>query len=169
MTESSATQTTGAPLSMVFAPTATVPESLLADRKTAAEEAQLAFTTLDNFSQKHLKEGHTEFYRQLVNRCQTGLTAASQGNDPQICGQVLPRLCETLEGIPFSVTKSHLEESQEFRRVATAKFQKLFALAYATMCASLGDTLAPEEMRNPRFIEEGWYEVRNMYGQSRID
>jgi hypothetical protein len=150
---------------MMFAPTTTVSERLLTERKTAAEEAQLAFAELDNFSRAHLKEGHTEHYQGLVNTCQTGVTAASQGYDYQLCGQVLPCLCETLDSIPWSVKESHHKESQNLRRLATAKFQKLFALTYTIMCASLGDTLPPEEQNNPRHIQMGWYEMGNMYSQ----
>lgn len=166
MDEAPPTQKTLGPFSMVYAPTAVVPESLISNWNTACEEAQKALTDIDNFSRLNVTEEATGRYQERLDTCQGALTAASRGNDPRILSQVFSTFEEDIGWIPYCVNAGEARTAcVELCELTAEKSQRLFALSYAVMCASLGETLATDQMNDPKQIEKGWEAVQNTYGQ----
>jgi len=165
MTNCSASQMTLIPLSMVFVPTTAIPQSLVSERTAAGEELHRAITALHNFHNLLSDVDRSEESQKKVQLCQARVTTAAQSNNPRLLSQVFSEIDEALESMPYLMDTDGTQDAcSAICKLATEKTQRLSALSYATMCASVGDTLATDQMNDPEQIVNGWREVLDTYG-----
>lgn len=150
---------------MVFVPTTAIPQSLVSERTAAGKELHKAIKALDSFHVLLSDVDRSEESQKKVKICQARVTTASQSNNPRLLSQVFSEIDEALKSMPHLMeTDTAQDQCSDFCKRATENSQRLSALSYATMCASLGDTLDHIGMSNAEAVEDGWRDVAETYG-----